>query len=113
MAINRIKLIATIVFSVPVIALSVFFRTTPAAAVTPTLEDPAAAYKAKCAMCHSPKAEKFYDPAMPEAQQIEAILKGKKGEKPPHMPAFEPKGMTADEAKALAVYMQELRKPAP
>jgi hypothetical protein len=49
---------------------------------------------------------------MPVDQQIEAVLKGKKAEKPPHMPAFEPKGMTAAEAKALVEYMQELRKPA-
>jgi mono/diheme cytochrome c family protein len=113
MTINRIKLFATISFAVPLVAFSVFFRTTPAAAITPTLDDPAAAYKTKCAMCHSPKAEKFYDPAMPQDQQIEAVLKGKKGEKPPNMPAFEPKGMTADEAKALVEYMQGLRKPAP
>ena len=112
MTINRIKLFTTIAFLVPVVALSVFFRTTPAAAVTPALDDPAAVYKAKCAMCHSPKAEKSYDPAMPQDQQIEAVLKGKKAEKPPHMPAFEPKGMTADDAKALVEYMQELRKPA-
>ena len=112
MTINRVKLFATIAFVLPLLAFSVFFRTTPAAAITPTADDPATAYKAKCAMCHSPKAEKFYDPAKPMDQQIEAVLKGKKAEKPPHMPAFEPKGMTADEAKALVEYMQGLRKPA-
>jgi len=62
--------------------------------------------------CHSPKAEKFYDPAVPETEQVQAILKGKKGEKPPYMPAFEEKGITEDDAKALAAYMKSLRVPA-
>ena len=112
MNINRIKLLATIAFVLPLAAVSVF-RATPAAAVTSALDDPAAVYKQKCAMCHSPKAEKAYDPSMPEDQQIEAVLKGKKAEKPPHMPAFEPKGMTAEEAKALVQYMKGLRTSAP
>ena len=112
MTTNRIKLLVVIAFVLPLAGLSVF-RTQPASALANAPEDTAAVYKAKCAMCHSPKAEKMYDPAMPLDQQIEAILKGKKAEKPPHMPAFEPKGMTAEEAKALAEYMQGLRKAAP
>jgi cytochrome c1 len=43
---------------------------------------------------------------------VQAILKGKKGEKPPYMPAFETKGITEDDAKALAAYMKSLRTPA-
>jgi mono/diheme cytochrome c family protein len=113
MKINRIKIFTTVAFILPIVAFSIFFNTTPAAAVSTMPDEPAVVYKAKCAMCHSPKAEKFYDPAMPQGEQIEAVLKGKKAEKPPHMPAFEPKGMTADEAKALVEYMQGLRKPAP
>src|SRR5687768_12173483 len=113
MKINRIKIFSTVAFVLPLVAFSIFFHTTPAAAVSPLPDDAAVTYKAKCAMCHSPKAEKSYDPAMPQAEQIDAVLKGKKAEKPPNMPAFEPKGMTADEAKALVEYMQALRKPAP
>lgn len=113
MTINRIKLLTTGALIVPIMAFAFFSRTTPASAGSPLPEDPAVTYKAKCAMCHSPKAEKFYDPAVPADQQVEAILKGKKPEKPPNMPAFEPKGMTADDAKALVGYMQGLRKPAP
>ncbi len=67
-------------------------------------------YKTKCAMCHSPKAEKSYNPAMPIEEQVAAILKGKKAAKPPHMPAFEGK-ITAAQAKALAEYMKWLRTP--
>jgi mono/diheme cytochrome c family protein len=111
MTLLRIKIVAIAAIVLPVVAFTAFY-TEPAAAVTPVLDDPAAAYKTKCAMCHSPKAEKAYDPAMPIEEQVQAILKGKKGEKPPYMPAFEPKGMTEDEAKALAEYMQGLRKPA-
>lgn len=112
MTTNRLKAFATIAFVVPLTAFAVFFRATPAAAITSAPDDPAAAFKTKCAMCHSPKAEKFYDPAVPQDQQINSVLKGKKAEKPPNMPGFEAKGMTPDEAKALVEYMQELRKPA-
>jgi mono/diheme cytochrome c family protein len=112
MTLNRVKVFVAVSFVLPVLAFSVFFRTTTAAVVTRAPEDVAAVYKAKCAMCHSPKAEKAYDPAMPQEEQILAVLKGKKAEKPPNMPAFEPKGMTADEAKALVEYMQALRKSA-
>jgi mono/diheme cytochrome c family protein len=105
---NRVKLLATLSFVLPVLAFSVVFRPTPAAATTATLDDAATVYKAKCAMCHTAKATKSYDPAMPLEQQVEAILKGKKAEKPPNMPAFESKGVTADDAKALAELMKGL-----
>ena len=112
MTLNRIKLVAMILFVLPITAICIVFRATPAAAITPALDDPAAVYKAKCAVCHSPKAEKSYDPAIPQDKQIEGVLKGKKAEKPPNMPAFEPKGITPEDAKALVEYMQALRKPA-
>lgn len=112
MKVNRIKIFAIAGLIAPIAFISIV-RTEPATAKVPVVvEDTAAVYKAKCAMCHSPKAEKAYDPEMTMEEQIEAILKGKKAEKPPHMPAFEPKGMTAEEAKALAEYMLALRKPA-
>ena len=71
--------------------------------------DPAAFYKAKCVACHGQKAEKKFDPALTEEQQIEAIMKGKKVEKPPHMPAYSDKGVNAEQAKALLEYMKKLR----
>jgi mono/diheme cytochrome c family protein len=86
------------------------FTTTPARAedeVKPS--DTAAYYKAKCQMCHGPKAEKKFDTALTEEQMVEAIMKGKKAEKPPHMPAYESKGMTADNAKAFIEYMKQLK----
>jgi len=71
--------------------------------------DPAAFYKAKCVACHGPKAEKRFDATLTEEQQLEAIMKGKKVEKPPHMPAYGEKGVTAEQAKALLEYMKQLR----
>lgn len=112
MANTRIKIFAIIAFTVPAILFSAL-EPTPAVAMGAAVDDDVAAmYKAKCAMCHSPKAEKAYDPDMPKEEQIAAIMKGKQAAKPPHMPAFEPKGMKEDQAKALVEYMQGLRKPA-
>jgi mono/diheme cytochrome c family protein len=71
--------------------------------------DPAAYYKAKCQMCHGPKVEKKFDPSLTDEQYIDAILKGKKPEKPPNMPAYGDKGVTADQAKALLDHMKQLR----
>lgn len=71
--------------------------------------DPAAFYKSKCVACHGQKAEKKFDPALAEEQQLDAIMKGKKVEKPPHMPSYGDKGVTAEQAKALLEYMKQLR----
>ncbi|HEV8426309.1 MAG TPA: cytochrome c [Pyrinomonadaceae bacterium] len=72
--------------------------------------DTAAFYKAKCVMCHGATAEKKFDAALPEDQMLDAILKGKKVEKPPHMPAYEAKGVSADDAKALIAHMKKLKE---
>ena len=71
--------------------------------------DPAAYYKAKCVACHGQKVEKKFDPTLTDEQYIDAILKGKKPEKPPNMPAYGEKGVTADQAKALLDHMKQLR----
>lgn len=71
--------------------------------------DAGSTYKAKCVACHGQKAEKKFDTALPEDQMMEAIMKGKKVEKPPHMPAYEPKGVTAEQAKALIEHMKQLK----
>jgi len=71
--------------------------------------DPAAFYKAKCVACHGPKAEKKFDATLTDEQYVDAILKGKKPEKPPNMPAYGEKGVTAEQAKALLDHMKQLR----
>ena len=71
--------------------------------------DPAAYYKAKCVACHGQKAEKKFDSTLTEEQMLDAILKGKKPEKPPNMPAYGEKGVTPEQAKALLEYMKQLK----
>ena len=72
--------------------------------------DAAGTYKAKCFACHGAKAEKKWDSTRPDDQMVESILKGKKAEKPPNMPGFEEKGITADQAKALLAYMKSIKE---
>ena len=72
--------------------------------------DAAKTYKGKCVACHGPKAEKKFDATKSDDEHLQIILKGKKAEKPPNMPAYETKGVTADQAKALLDYMKSLRQ---
>ena len=67
--------------------------------------DAAATYKSKCTACHGPKADKKFNATMSDDDMVQAILKGKKAEKPPNMPAYETKHITAENAKALVDYM--------
>ena len=108
---DRIKYLVIILFAALVLVVTLLSGSN-GAVVSAMGDDPAATFKAKCAMCHSPKAEKFFDPAKADEAHIEAVLKGRKGEKPPYMPGFEAKGMTADEAKTLVTLMKTLRAPA-
>ena len=107
---NLIKLFTITIFALTAFALMALNTNTTR--VLAKDDDAATMYKTKCAACHSPKAEKSYDPAVAIDDQVNIILKGKKGEKPPYMPAFEAKGITAEQAKALAEYMKQLRTPA-
>ena len=73
--------------------------------------DVATVYKdSKCLMCHGPTAAKFFDATLSDDALLEIVMKGKKAEKPPNMPGYEAKGMTADQAKALIAYMRSLKK---
>lgn len=71
--------------------------------------DAAGTYKAKCFACHGAAAEKRFDTSLTDDQLFEAVMKGKKPEKPPNMPAYEEKGVTADQAKALIAFMKSLK----
>ena len=70
--------------------------------------DAAGTYKAKCFACHGAKAEKKWDSTRPADEMLNSVLKGKKAEKPPNMPAFEERGITPDQAKALIAYMKSI-----
>jgi len=61
-------------------------------------------------MCHGQTAEKKFDATKADDVLIASVLKGKKLEKPPNMPAFEEKGITADQAKAFVAYMKSLKQ---
>jgi len=71
--------------------------------------DTAAFYKGKCVMCHGKKAEKKFNTALTDDQLVEVVLKGKKAEKPPHMPGYAEKGVSAEQAKALVEHMKHLK----
>ena len=58
---------------------------------------------------HGAKAEKKFDATLADDVLLQAVLKGKKPEKPPNMPAFEERGITADQAKALVDYMKSVK----
>ncbi len=69
-------------------------------------EDGAALFKTKCVACHGATAEKKFDATKADDELIQTVLKGKKLEKPPNMPSYEEKGVTADQAKALVAFMK-------
>ncbi|PWT94541.1 MAG: hypothetical protein C5B55_02575 [Blastocatellia bacterium] len=71
--------------------------------------DAAATYKSKCVSCHGAKADKKFDATKADDDLVQVILKGKKAEKPPNMPEYESKGITADQAKALVTLMKSLK----
>ena len=100
----NITMILTAIF-----LLSAVFYSLAAAQDEAQPSDPATFYKAKCVACHGPKAEKRFDTSLTDEQYVEAILKGKKPEKPPNMPAYGEKGVTAEQAKALLAHMKQLR----
>ena len=108
MTTSTAKFMAIALFLVTVLLFTIS-RSEPVIGAPAPGGDPALEYKAKCAACHTPTASKFYDPAKTDEEHVQTILKGRKGEKPPYMPGFEAKGMTEDEAKALAAYMKGLK----
>jgi mono/diheme cytochrome c family protein len=94
---------------VPVLAGVIFVATfliTSVPARTATDDDTAALYKSKCFACHGATAEKKFDATKADDELILTVLKGKKMEKPPNMPGYEEKGITADQAKALVAFMK-------
>jgi mono/diheme cytochrome c family protein len=82
---------------------------TAASAPVQAPSDTAAYYKGKCVMCHGKKAEKKFNTTLTDDQLVEIVLKGKKAAKPPHMPGYGEKGVTADQAKALVAHMKQLK----
>ena len=86
------------------IAATLLIASVPARATTQ--DDGAGLFKTKCVACHGATAEKKFDATKTDDELIQVVLKGKKMEKPPNMPSFEEKGITADQAKALVAFMK-------
>jgi mono/diheme cytochrome c family protein len=102
--VKSIKSFVLALIALPLLTLALM--NAEAAPVAAQDADIAAVYKAKCSMCHGAKSEKFFDPAKIDDQLAEVVLKGAK----PKMPAYEEKGITADQAKALVALMRQLRQ---
>ena len=103
---NRLKLLA-----VAFIALLAALALVPASAHTAVADKPfdaAAIYKAKCAACHGKQSEKKFDATKTDDALTEVVLKGKEA-KPLKMPAYETKGVTPEQARALVANMRSLR----
>ncbi len=109
MKITHLKNVAVVVCVLALFAM-VFLVSGAAQTDAVKFTDTTQYYKdAKCVVCHGQKAEKKFNIELKEEEMVEAILKGKKPEKPPNMPAYEPKGITAEQAKALIEHMKQLK----
>lgn len=100
------KRIAAFLVAVPLLA-TVLLVAVPAGRASD--EDTAALYNSKCKMCHGATAEKKIDKTKADDALIQIVLDGKTAEKPPNMPAYKEKGISADQAKALVEYMKSLK----
>ena len=100
------KKIAAALFAVSMVA-TVLLISAPARSIAD--DDTSALYNSKCKMCHGATAEKKMDKTKADDVLIQTVLDGKTAEKPPNMPAFKEKGITADQAKALVGYMKSLK----
>jgi len=96
---KKVGVVLGATFSAAFLLASIPARTAPQ-------DDASALYKTKCVACHGATAEKKFDAAKADDELIQIVLKGKKPEKPPNMPAYEEKGITADQAKALVTFMK-------
>ena len=105
---KTLKLVAIAGIIAALFISTAVFATTSAFTKTEDPFDAAATYK-KCVACHGQKAEKKFNEALPEQELVDAIINGKKPEKPPNMPAYGDKGINAEQAKALVDYMKTLK----
>ena len=100
------------VITVGTLATAMIFGVIVVGSSAPSVQAPydaAAFYKGKCVACHGKKAEKKFDATLADDALVDIVLKGKKAAKPPHMPGYAEKGVTADQAKALVAYMKQLK----
>lgn len=112
--INQLKKLAVALFILPLLGVVMLNSASVGTRAADDAMDVATLYKDnKCSVCHGPKAAKFFDATVTDDQLVEIVMKGKKAEKPPNMPAYGEKGLTADQAKALVAYMKSLKAVTP
>jgi mono/diheme cytochrome c family protein len=101
-------------FAVAAVGLSLFalllLAPVPARATADDPFDAASTYKTKCVACHGAAADKRFDKTLPDDQLVDFVMKGKKPEKPPNMPGYGEKGITAEQAKSLVDYMKSIKQ---
>lgn len=101
-------------FAVAAVGLSLFavllLAPVPARATADDPFDAAGTYKTKCVACHGAAADKRFDKAIADDQLVDIVMKGKKPEKPPNMPGYGEKGVTAEQAKSLVDYMKSIKQ---
>src|SRR6476469_9736144 len=104
MSSNTFKLIAIAAVIGFAVALAAY---KPANVGAAAAGDPATSFKElKCSMCHTANAAKFFDPKKTDEELSATILNGKKGEKPPNMPAFDETKLPAADRAAMVTYMK-------
>ena len=107
---DTLKKIAASLVLLPLIGLMMMNAATSRTRAAGDDFDAAGTFKAKCVMCHTATASKNFDTAKTDEQLVESIMKGVKGEKPPFMPAYGEKGITAEQAKALVAHMRSVKQ---
>jgi mono/diheme cytochrome c family protein len=113
MRINKIKLIATVLFALPLLLVTAF-TATPKMTAANNEDDAAAMYaKLMCVACHTKTAAKNFDATKADADLVQTVLKGRKADKPPNMPSFELKQVTEAQALSLVTYMKGLKAAPP
>jgi mono/diheme cytochrome c family protein len=113
-AIMRFTITRLMSLAVVAVGLSLFavllLAPVPARATADDPFDAAGTYKTKCVACHGAAADKRFDKALPDDQLVDIVMKGKKPEKPPNMPGYSEKGVTAEQAKSLVDYMKSIKQ---
>ena len=113
-AIMRFTITRLMSFAVAAVGTSLFavllLAPVPARATVDDQFDAAGTYKTKCVACHGAAADKRFDKALPDDQLVDIVMKGKKPEKPPNMPGYSDKGVTAEQAKSLVDYMKSIKQ---
>lgn len=109
MVIMKILKVVTMAGMVTALLVAAGFMSVTAGTDPQDQFDATSFYKAKCVACHGQKAEKKFDSSLPDEQLVDIIMKGKKPEKPPNMPAYADKGVSAEQAKALVEHMKLLK----